>query len=199
MKLGQGSVSIPGRKISTSSRQVSVPSPVSTPGTYGGPPGSFITRSRCPDGYNAVPMTKSIGSGITTEKRCVPKPTPVFRPPAPVAPEITVSPVLQQQFTPQFSPTIQQQQDSPDAAQSSVPTQTAMTPQSVPKIISSPTPAPYPDQYISPPVLPPILPRTITAPTSVREQVREPETGTNYIMPLALAAVGILFFLKEKK
>lgn len=192
MKLGQGSVSIPGRRTSTSSRQVSVPSPVSTPGTYGGPPGSFITRTSCPSGYNPVNLSRG-------DIRCIPKPTPVFRPPAPVAPEITVSPVLQQQFTPQFSPTIQQQQDSPDAVQSSVPTQTAMTPQSVPKIISSPTPAPYPDQYISPPVLPSILPRTITAPPSVREQVREPETGTNYIMPLALAAVGILFFLKEKK
>lgn len=194
MKLGQGRVSIPGRKTTTSRRQVSAPSPVSTPGTYGGPPGSFITRTSCPSGYNPVNLSRG-------DIRCVPKPTPIFRSPEPTAPEITVSPVLQQQFTPQFSPTIQQQQDSPDAVQASTPTQTAMTPQSVPKVISSPIPAPYPDQYISPPVLPTILPRSITAPVPVSkpEKLIEPETGTKYLIPLALAAAGILFFLKERK
>lgn len=68
------------------------------------------------------------------ETKCIPKPPkpaprPVYRPPPPPpprpAPVITVSPVMQQTFTPQFSPTMQQQQDSPGAAQAATPVQVA--------------------------------------------------------------------------
>jgi len=41
----------------------------------------------------------------------------------------TISPAFQQSFTPQFSPTMQQQQDSPGATQTAIPTQQASTPQ----------------------------------------------------------------------
>lgn len=41
----------------------------------------------------------------------------------------TVSPAFQQAFTPQFAPTMQQQQDSPGARQTAIPTQRAATPQ----------------------------------------------------------------------
>lgn len=41
----------------------------------------------------------------------------------------TISPAFQQSFTPQFAPTMQQQQDSPGATQTAIPTQRASTPQ----------------------------------------------------------------------
>lgn len=80
----------------------------------------------CPPGYSTIVKRGSGGNYAV----CTPLPrkaTPPPPPPGPpiIAPVITVSPSMQQQFTPQFAPTMQQQQDSPGAAQATTPTQVA--------------------------------------------------------------------------
>ncbi len=132
----------------------------SSPGSYGGPAGSFImspVRNRvasCPAGYQEVAMSRG-------DKRCIPIPrrAPMPAAPAPIIPNITVSPNFQQSFTPQFSPTLQQQQDSPGASQAASPVQAAAPTQSAPTPAATPAPAPAPAPVASPipaPVNPPI-------------------------------------------
>ncbi len=176
------------------------PAPTNVPGTYGGPPGSFITTSYCPDGYNSVPLSRG-------DIRCVPKPQPIYRTPAPAAPQITVAPVLQQEFTPQFSPVLQQQQDSPGAAQSAAPRQEVVTsqmttPVSIPEIITAPFEAPRSDVYLSPSELPTPaeLPKTITAPTPITEIKKEiPSLPKNNYFPLLLIGGAIALFYGANK
>lgn len=202
MKLGQGRVSIPGRKAKYSASPAT-PSyvPTSTPGMYGGPPGSFITRSYCPPGYNPVPLTKTIGSGITTEKRCVPKPIPIITVPPP-APQITVSPTFTQESAPQFSPTVQQQQDSPDATQAASPQQVITTPSPLPSVITAPIPAPLTESFILPANLPipSALPGTITAPPQLPE-TKEPFTFMkgNNLMPIMIGSIALLFMMRKEQ
>lgn len=88
--------------------------------------------SQCPPGYSPTRE----GRGVSAVIRCTPKPQriytppPVAPPPAPVfKPTVTVAPTFQQAFTPQFSPTMQQQQDSPGAQQAAEPSQKVSTPQ----------------------------------------------------------------------
>lgn len=78
---------------------------------------------RCPPGYSTIIRSQ----GADRYAICTPLPRKVAAPPPPsqpiIAPVITVSPAMQQAFTPQFAPTMQQQQDSPGAAQATTPTQ----------------------------------------------------------------------------
>ncbi|MES9855939.1 MAG: hypothetical protein ABW166_04955 [Sedimenticola sp.] len=191
-----------------------VPAPTNVPGTYGGPPGSFITTSHCPGGYNSVPLSRG-------DIRCVPKPQPVYRAPEPAPPKITIAPVFQQEFTPQFSPVLQQQQDSPGAAQSATPRQEVVTsqvatptisseitpaiiPEIIPEIITAPFQAPASDPYISPSVLPvPVeVPKSITAPTLAPVPKIEKElfmpSEKNYF-PLILIGGAIALFYGANK
>ena len=116
-----------------------------------GADGSFIAPS-CPKGYFATRLPRSAGS-FKIEYRCTPKPVrpvqPASAPPPPpitVSPRITVSPAMQQAFTPQFSPVLQQMQDSPYAGQAAQPTQTAAPAQTAetapPPVTPSPPPTP---------------------------------------------------------
>lgn len=104
-----------------------------------------VVNPRCPPGYHTsirqprgtvypyavcTPLPQPIASGF---KRPAPAPRPV---------KVTVSPTFQQQFTPQFSPTLQQQQDSPGAVQTSVPVQTTTAPQTASTESREETPPP---------------------------------------------------------
>jgi len=210
-----------------SQRTKTAPAPVPTdaPGMFGGPPGSFITTSSCPAGYNTVPMS-NIGLS-RGEKRCVPKPyvppAPIIAPPPP-APVITVSPVMQQQFTPQFSPTMQQQQDSPGAAQSAAPVQVAETaqvarpapPQVIPALAPAPVAAPpvpvsmpmHPDQSGALPMALPGIPNIIGAPSIMDSRgidVTSPVAVTaakkgidNLLIPLLIGGGALLILMTTK-
>lgn len=137
------------------------PAMASQPGTYGGPPGSFITRGACPPGYSRIAMPQ--GPGQAREYRCVPRvaapaappPTPTPAPQAApvVSPTITVSPVMQQTFDPQFSPVMQMTADSPGATQAAAPTQTAMPAQT--GVTAPPMPQAMPQSTPMAPSLPP--------------------------------------------
>lgn len=97
---------------------------------------------QCPPGYH----TTVVYSGGKRSARCTPlppAPATVTQAPAPViAPTITVKPSFQQAFTPQFSPVMQQQQDSPGATQAAEPVQVVEAPQTI--TAPSPVPAPIP-------------------------------------------------------
>lgn len=99
----------------------------SVPGSFSIPP-----TEQCPRGYSPIRQ----GRGVSAIIRCIPKPQPIYTPPPPppiaapvFKPTVTVMPTFQQQFTPQFSPTMQQQQDSPGASQAAQPSQEVSTPQ----------------------------------------------------------------------
>ncbi len=62
---------------------------------------------------------------------------------------VTVSPVMQQAFTPQFSPTMTMQQDSPGATVTAAPTQTA-SPGQVARPLNRPAFPPIPGTYPGP-------------------------------------------------
>ena len=87
----------------------------------------------CPPGYREVTRKRGIGgkSNINCEK--IPPPRVAPLPPPPPAPviktRVNVAPVMQQAFTPQFAPTMQQMSDSAGAAQGSAPTQSTTAPQ----------------------------------------------------------------------
>ena len=162
------------------------PAPTNVPGTYGGPPGSFITTSRCPTGYNSVQLSRG-------DIRCVPAPRPVISQP-PVQAPVTISPTFKQEFTPQFSPVVQQQQDSPGADQTASPTQAV-----VPKVLTAPSPAPISDVYSIPSALPvpSPIPDVITAPAPAPTQAPEkksflPDLKGNYLPFILIAGVAVL-------
>ena len=196
MKLGQGSVSIPGRKRpgGYSSGRSYAPAPTNVPGTYGGPPGSFITTSTCPPGYNPVRLSRG-------DTRCVPAPAPV-NVPVTVEPQITVSPTFTQESAPQFSPTVQQQQDSPDATQAASPQQVITTPSPLPSVITAPIPAPLTESFILPANLPipSALPGAITAPPQLPE-TKEPFTFMkgNNLMPIMIGSIALLFMMRKEQ
>ncbi|MES9901020.1 MAG: hypothetical protein ABW148_18640 [Sedimenticola sp.] len=136
--------------------------------------------------------------------RCVPIPRAITSPPPQPAANITVSPTFQQDFTPQFSPVIQQQQDSPGAAQSASPEQIATTsqtaiPESTPSIIAAPIPAPISDVYSLPSTLPTPskIPESITAPAQ-ETQIFTPSKKENYL-PIVLIAGAIALVYGIKK
>lgn len=208
MYLGAGTTRVP-QKLSNRGRYayggapysrdaVPAPTPTSVPGTYGGPPGSFITRSSCPPGYNPVALSRG-------DIRCVPIPQAPAAPSMPM-PDITVSPTFQQQFTPQFSPVLQQQQDSPGGAQAAQPSQTSTAPQStvpaatvptaIPLPITAPVTSPAPFSLPARESVPVSIPRQITAPSSIQEKPIEKEKE-NY-MPLILGGVGLLLLMMNK-
>lgn len=177
----------------------SSPRSTSVPGTYGGPPGSFITRSSCPPGYNPVPLSRG-------DIRCVPVPQAPAAPSMPM-PDITVSPSFQQQFTPQFSPVLQQQQDSPGGAQTAQPDQVSTAPQStvpatsVPPQIPTPITAPFstpplPFTFADREAIPVSIPRQITAPPTQQEKPIEKEKEN--FMPLILGGAGLLLLMMNK-
>ncbi len=237
MKLGQGGLStrLPigtargafGKPMFSAAPAATVhPVMASQPGTYGGPPGSFITKSRsCPPGYTPSPLSRG-------ETRCIPRvaapaaspsPAPAAAPvSAPVvSPTITVSPVMQQTFDPQFSPVMQMTADSPGATQAaapqqiSTPAQTGITapppqamPQSTPMAPSSPPEgagfAPIPAVEPAPTVPvgpPPDVPMTRagwpTSPELERAIAEEQEKGLPVGLLLAAAGIG-LFILTRK-
>ena len=176
------------------------PAPTSVPGTYGGPPGAFITRSSCPPGYNPVPLSRG-------DIRCVPVPRASVAPSMPM-PDITVSPTFQQQFTPQFSPVLQQQQDSPGGAQAAQPDQVSTAPQSTVPATSIPPqiPTPITAPFSAPPLpftfpdreaIPVSIPRQITAPPT--QQEKPMEKGKENLIPLILGGAGLLFLMMRNK
>jgi len=88
---------------------------------------------RCRPGY----VLNSAGPGLEKSWYCVrvvspvaSRPAPIVQaPPPPPPPVITVSPTFQQSFTPQVSPVINAQIQSPGARATGAPTQQASTPQ----------------------------------------------------------------------
>lgn len=239
MKLGQFSAGGPSRSGPMRGRFTRAPAPTVTPvmarqpGVYGGPPGSFITSQACPPGYSRIAMPR--GPGQRREYRCVPRvAASVPAPSAPsqpvsapvVSPTITVSPVMQQAFTPQFSPTLTMQQDSPGAAvtaapiQAAAPEQAAMTPAPVavppptaPSVPEEPSPVttgpamPQPWYPSAPsPGPPPVTMPAVAAPggwSATDEQraavAAEAERGWGSMLPWLLAAGGIGLFLVTRK
>jgi len=134
------------------------------PSQYGSGGEPFFVKSNvnCPPGHHQ----QHEGRGVMAVNRCTPYPKapPVIYTPPPPAPTpppvITVAPVMQQAFTPQFSPTMQQQQDSPGASQAASPEQRVFAPQVAEPQIS------IPSYYIAPPTAAPPATPPIIAPTA---------------------------------
>lgn len=118
---------------------------------------------------------------------------------------VTVSPAMQQAFTPQFSPTMTMQQDSPGASVTAAPTQTASPTQAartgMPMPGGSRTPfAPgQPDYY--PRERSPAFPEAFPDPFS-RPAILQTGNGMSDLMKtglLAVAAIGGIMLLNKPK
>jgi hypothetical protein len=134
---------------------------------------------------------------------------------------ITVSPVMQQSFTPQFSPVMQMAQDSPGMTQAAAPEQiaspeqvaeTIAIPPTIPTAPSAPLSGPAPIDYGPPP--PPSAPSFDTpqaTPTAMPasfsdwpvsptvKKAIEAEQGKDNIIPWIIGAAGLGLFLFTRK